>query len=60
MKEVLIIGIIVVTACCAVAFGVHHEMWRTAQMRMGTSRTTRYRYHKILITRDFCKKNSKT
>ena len=33
MKKGLIIGIIVVTACCAVAFGVHHEMRRTAQMR---------------------------
>ena len=33
MKKGLIIGIIVVTACCSVAFGVHHEMRRTAQMR---------------------------
>lgn len=33
MKKGLIIGIIAVIACCAVAFGVHHEMRRTAQMR---------------------------
>ena len=33
MKKGLIIGIIAVAACCAVAFGVHHEMRRTAQMR---------------------------
>ena len=33
MRKGLIIGIIAVTACCAVAFGVHHEMRRTAQMR---------------------------
>ena len=33
MRKGLIIGITVVAACCAVAFGVHHEMRRTAQMR---------------------------
>ena len=33
MKKGLIIGIVAVIACCAVAFGVHHEMRRTAQMR---------------------------
>ena len=33
MKKGLIIGIIAVAACCAIAFGVHHEMRRTAQMR---------------------------
>ena len=33
MKKGLIIGIIVVAACCAVAFGVYHQMLRTAQMR---------------------------
>ena len=32
MKKGLIIGIIAVAACCAVAFGVHHEMRRTAQI----------------------------
>ena len=33
MKKGLIIGIVAVIACCAVAFGVHHEIQRTAQMR---------------------------
>ena len=33
MKRGLTIGIVAVIACCAVAFGVHHEMRRTAQMR---------------------------
>ena len=33
MKKGLIIGIVAVIACCAVAFSVHHEMRRTAQMR---------------------------
>ena len=33
MKKGLIIGIVAVIACCAVAFGVHQEMRRTAQMR---------------------------
>ena len=27
------IAIVAVTACCAVAFGVHHQIQRTAQMR---------------------------
>ena len=33
MKRGLTIGIVAVIACCAVAFGVHHQMRRTAQMR---------------------------
>ena len=33
MKKGLIIGIVAVIACCAVAFGVHHQIQRTAQMR---------------------------
>ena len=33
MKRGLTIGIVAVIAGCAVAFGVHHEMRRTAQMR---------------------------
>lgn len=33
MKRNLVIGIFAVIAGCAVAFGVHHEIQRTAQMR---------------------------
>ena len=33
MKRGLTIGIVAVIACCAIAFGVHHQMRRTAQMR---------------------------
>ena len=33
MKKGLIIGIVAVIACCAVALGVHHQMRRAAQMR---------------------------
>ena len=33
MKKSLVIAILAVIACCAVAFGVHHQMRRTAQMR---------------------------
>ena len=33
MKKGLIIGIVAVIACCAVALGVHHQIHRTAQMR---------------------------